>query len=268
MILFPNAKINLGLRVLRKREDGYHDLDTLMLPIPLYDILEFSPADEVQFVQSGAAIPEDGKKTSTELAYHILKDAFGIGPVRIHLRKQIPIGAGLGGGSSDAAFALKGLNEWFSLNLSIPQLEQFALELGSDCPFFIQNTPAHAQGRGEILRPIDWDVRPYYLVLYNPGIHVSTAMAYGAVTPKYRDDFCRFPKETHLWQAHYVNDFEEPVGRMFPEIQRGIEMLKANGAIYAGMSGSGSSYFGIFEEKNNRIPEEGLIYSGRLGLNV
>lgn len=267
MIVYPNAKINLGLRVLRKRSDGYHDIQSIMLPIPLYDILEITASEVFDYHATGLVIPQDGTVSLVEKAYQLLQQAYGIGPVRIHLRKQIPIGAGLGGGSSDAAFTLKALNEWYSLQLATHELQAFAAQLGSDCPFFIENTPAFSEGRGEVLSPISLNLNSMHVALYNPGIHVSTALAYGVVQPSATPELSRDASNPSTWQDQYINDFEIPIGKLHPEIAKGIVELKQHGAFYAAMSGSGSSYFGLFLNKPLNLNEKHLIYLGFLNLN-
>jgi 4-diphosphocytidyl-2-C-methyl-D-erythritol kinase len=262
MILFPNAKINLGLRILRKREDGFHDIESIMIPVPIHDIIELSVSTEFSYKQTGIDIPSDGSLGLVERAYMLMKNKYGIGPVAIHLRKQIPIGAGLGGGSSDAAFTLKGLNEWFDLGLPTETLEHLAAELGSDCPFFIANQPALATGRGEQLHPMNVNLTGLFIAIYNPGIHVSTASAYGTIVPNPTNSIAHQIKALHEWQAYYVNDFEKPVTLVHPEISLGIEYLIQEGAIYAAMSGSGSSYLGIFENPPINIRTNGLLYVG------
>lgn len=264
MIVYPNAKINLGLRVLRKRSDGYHDIQSIMLPIPLYDILEITTSEVFDYHATGLVIPQDGAIGLVEKAYQLLQQAYGIGPVRIHLRKQIPIGAGLGGGSSDAAFTLKALNEWFSLRLTSKDMQELASQLGSDCPFFIENVPAFSEGRGERLNPISIDLKDLYLALYNPGIHVSTAKAYGAVSPYTTPELSEETGASDTWQEKYTNDFEIPIGEMHPEIADGISELKSQGAMYAAMSGSGSSYFGLFTNKPENLKSNHLVYLGPL----
>ena len=262
MILYPNAKINLGLRILRKREDGYHDIESIMIPVPIYDIIELSPSEEFSYRQTGIDIPSDGRLGLVESAYMLMKNKYGIGPIAIHLRKQIPIGAGLGGGSADAAFTLKGLNDWFDLGLSTETLEHLAAELGSDCSFFIANQPALAMGRGEQLHPMNVDLSNLYIAIYNPGIHVSTASAYGSIIPNPTNNIGQQIKPLNEWQSHYVNDFEKPVTLVHSEIEMGIEYLIQEGAIYAAMSGSGSSYFGIFENSPLNLSSKGLLYLG------
>jgi len=267
MILYPNAKINLGLRILRKREDGFHDIESIMIPVPIYDIIELSSSKEFSYKQTGIDIPSEGSLGLVERAYMLMKNKYGIGPVDIHLRKQIPIGAGLGGGSADAAFTLKGLNEWFDLGLPTETLEHLAAELGSDCPFFIVNQPALATGRGEQLHPMNVNLSGLYIAIYNPGIHVSTASAYGSIVPNPMHSIDHQIKALHEWQAYYVNDFEKPVTLAHPEISLGIEDLTEKGAIYAAMSGSGSSYLGIFENPPSNLTTKGLLYVGPVSLS-
>ncbi len=218
-------------------------------------------------MQTGIEIPSDGSLGLVESAYMLLKNRYGIGPVAIHLRKQIPIGAGLGGGSSDAAFTLKGLNAWFDLGLATETLEQLAAELGSDCPFFIANQPALATGRGEQLHPMNVNLSGLYIAIYNPGIHVSTAMAYGSIIPNPTNSIDHQIKALPQWQAYYVNDFEKPVALAHPEISMGIQYLFQEGAIYAAMSGSGSSFLGIFENPPKTLTTKGLLYLGPLSIS-
>jgi 4-diphosphocytidyl-2-C-methyl-D-erythritol kinase len=218
-------------------------------------------------MQTGIEIPSDGSLGLVESAYMLLKKRYGIGPVAIHLRKQIPIGAGLGGGSSDAAFTLKGLNAWFDLGLATETLEQLAAELGSDCPFFIANQPALATGRGEQLHPMNVNLSGLYIAIYNPGIHVSTAMAYGSIIPNPTNSIDHQIKALPQWQAYYVNDFEKPVALVHPEISMGIQYLIQEGAIYAAMSGSGSSFLGIFENPPKNLTTKGLLYLGHLSIS-
>jgi len=267
MILYPNAKINLGLRILRKREDGFHDIESIMIPVPIYDIIEISESVDFSYIQTGIDIPSNGSLGLVERAYMLMKDRYGIGPVAIHLRKQIPIGAGLGGGSADAAFTIKGLNEWFDLGLPTETLEHLAAELGSDCPFFIANQPALATGRGEQVHPMNVNLSGLYIAIYNPGIHVSTASAYGSIVPNPMHSIDYQIKALHEWQAYYVNDFEKPVALAHPEISEGIEYLTEKGAFYAAMSGSGSSYLGIFENPPSNLTTNGLLYVGPVSLS-
>lgn len=251
MVVFPNAKINLGLNIISKREDGYHNISSCFYPIPLADILEIIPSSALSFQHSGLPIPDDDENNLCLKAYQLLSRDFDLPPVSIHLHKIIPIGAGLGGGSSDASFTLKCLNEQFELGRTMEQLRHYASLLGSDCPFFIENTPVLAEGTGTDLENIDIDISEKYLVLLNPGIHVSTATAYSQVTPKQPaqsiGEIVIRPVET--WQNNLKNDFETSVFPQYPTIENiKIQLIEA-GAVYASMTGSGSSVYGIFHEE-------------------
>ncbi|MEB2780152.1 4-(cytidine 5'-diphospho)-2-C-methyl-D-erythritol kinase [Algoriphagus sp. C2-6-M1] len=252
MISFPNAKINLGLHITAKRKDGYHDIVSCMIPIPLTDALEIIiDPKKTNFAISGVQVPGDPKDNLILKAYQLLKKDFPNLPhVSIHLNKNIPIGAGLGGGSSNAAFALKLMNNLFDLILDDFFLEEYAAQLGSDCAFFVENTPKIAKGRGELLEPVELDLKGTHLVLINPRIHIGTKEAYAGVTPA-------LPKvkleevlaDRNRWKDELVNDFEPSIFKNHPEIAAIKEKLYENGAYYAAMSGSGSSVFGLFEKK-------------------
>ena len=216
MLLFSNCKINLGLRVLRKRTDGYHDLETVFYPIPFHDIIEVIRTEQppVQFDSSGIAIDVAPEHNLCMKAYHLLKRTHDLPPLQLHLHKCIPSGAGLGGGSANAAFTLKLLNAKLNLGLSTEQLLDLALQLGSDCPFFILNKPCFASGRGELFEPVDLSrLRQYRIAIIDPGIHISTAWAFGQLNLKNGNpsikDIINQPVE--LWKNELVNDFEEAV---------------------------------------------------------
>lgn len=250
MLLKCNAKINLGLNVTRKREDGFHEIESVFLPVPWNDELQIMPAEKVHFSSEGINIDGDSSTNLCMQAFHLLAADYLIPPVHIHLNKVIPIGAGLGGGSSDAAFVLKGLNELFQLNISIEKLEEYAAKLGSDCAFFIRNKPAFASGRGEVLEAIDFDLNGYVL-LVNPNVHISTKEAYSKIKPAPAlislKNAVKQPLET--WQTTIVNDFEKALLPSYPKLQKLKEDLLSLGANYVSMSGSGSTFFGIFKEK-------------------
>lgn len=266
MIIFPNCKINLGLTVLRKREDGYHDLETIFYPVPAKDVLEVVTSsqslvsDNVTFTSSG--LPVDGPVTDNLCikAYHLLKKDFPqLPPVHMHLHKTIPIGAGLGGGSSNGAFTLKLLNDKFNLNIPRQQLISYALELGSDCPFFVVNKPCFARGRGELLEEIAIDLSLYSFILVNPGIHINTGWAFSNIIPaELRKESGKISlkdaiqEPINAWKDHLINDFEKPVFDLYPEIKEIRDTLYKEGALYASMSGTGSTVFGIFD-KNKQI---------------
>lgn len=251
MILFPPAKINLGLNVLFKREDGYHELDTCMLPIPLLDVLEILPSDKFEFRQSGLTITGLSEDNLCVKAYRLMQEQFSISPVYLHLRKEIPMGAGLGGGSSDAAYVLVGINELFKLNCSTQKLEELAAILGSDCPFFIKNKVQIAKGRGEKLSPCNLDFRGLYLKIVNPGIHIGTKEAYQGITfrenPKSIQKIVEGPLEN--WKDELKNDFETNAFKNHPVLQEIKDKLYAEGAIYSSMSGSGSTLFAIYSKE-------------------
>lgn len=245
MITFPNAKINLGLHVLCKREDGFHEIETVFFPVKLHDSLEIMEAEELKFHYHGPGIA--GENLVME-AYRLLKAKHNLPPVEIFLLKHIPAGAGLGGGSSDTAHALLMLNEMFQLKISPAELEALAATLGSDCAFFIRNTPAIATGRGEILEDIELDLSAYRIELFHPRIHVSTAQAYGMITPDDSRPSLReiISQPVSAWKNILVNDFEKVVFEKHPTIRAAKEEMYEKGAVYAAMSGSGSSVFGIF----------------------
>ena len=276
MICYPNVKINLGLKVLRKREDGYHDLETLFLPYPgIADCLEIITGDDYSRTLSGLreqypsltqAISEDGKlmitlarregvdwdplKDLTAKAYFLLNAQYDLPPMKIYLEKRSPVGAGLGGGSSDAAFALRMISTLVNLELSDEQLASYAAQLGSDCAFFIYNRPMFGSGRGEILEPFELDLTGYRVEVFIPeGIAVSTADAYRGIVPHEPEvplkEVLRRPVSS--WKDCLDNDFEQTVFAKYPALAEVKEELYKKGAIYAAMSGSGSAFFGIFK---------------------
>ena len=250
MLLFPNAKINLGLRIINKREDGFHELETCMYPISWCDALEIIPSTTFSFQSTGLDIDGDIEKNLVVEAYRLLQKDFDIPPIKIHLHKVIPMGAGLGGGSSDAAFMIKLLNTEFDLGLSSAKMKDYASQLGSDCVFFIDNIPAICTGRGEIMNPIDFTLSGLSLVLIKPNIHISTAEAYSKVIPAIPKDDLReiILNPTHL-KDQLKNDFEDSIFPLYPELKDIKSKLYEMGAIYASMSGSGSTMFGVFEKK-------------------
>jgi 4-diphosphocytidyl-2-C-methyl-D-erythritol kinase len=263
VIDFPNAKINLGLRILRKRADGFHDLETVFYPFPLHDALEIIRGQHnepnLELTITGIPIDAPTGNNICAQAYQVLQRDFpGLPPAAMHLHKNIPAGAGLGGGSADGAVTLTLLNRKFNLGLSTDQLLAYAAELGSDCPFFILNTPCLARGRGEILQPIKLDLSGYSFILVNPGIHVNTGWAFSQLElsglPSSLETIIQEPVEK--WKDLLVNDFEFHVFQNFPEIASIKEELYNKGAVYASMSGSGSSVFGIFPK--NQVPSFNL----------
>jgi 4-diphosphocytidyl-2-C-methyl-D-erythritol kinase len=251
VITFPNCKINLGLHVVRKRADGYHDLETVFYPLPMQDIVEVVRSEQptVQFSTSGITVDGAPSQNLCMKAYDLLKQQFDLPPVQLHLHKTIPAGAGLGGGSANAAFTLRLLNSKFNLGLSTEQLLDLALQLGSDCPFFIINKPCMATGRGEVLEPLELpQLSSYTLVIVNPGIHVATSWAFGQITPGSNGHSIRetVSRPVNTWKDGLVNVFEDPVIKAHPAVGAIKEQLYNKGAVYASMSGSGSTVFGLF----------------------
>ena len=284
MILFPNCKINLGLRILNKRPDGFHNLETIFCPIPLKDAAEITSfpgkkeqAEGFELVITGSAIPGEPSGNLCTRAWQLIKHDFPhIPPVRMHLHKAIPIGAGLGGGSSDGAFTLMLLNKEFRLNLSKDKLIEYAIKLGSDCPFFIVNKPCHATGRGEILQEINVPLDDYYFVLVQPDIHVKTGWAFAELTssighPLPNHAATNNPSLTEIiqqpvntWKDMLINDFEIPVFKLHPLLKDIKQILYEAGAEYASMTGTGSSIYGIFSKNkkaaNLRSDENYKVY--------
>jgi 4-diphosphocytidyl-2-C-methyl-D-erythritol kinase len=279
MIQFSPCKINLGLSILAKRADGFHALETVFYPVALNDIVEIVPTrlavkentnaiQGVSFSHTGISIPGDTSNNLCVKAYQLLKADFPeMGDVKIHLHKNIPMGAGLGGGSGDGTTVLKILNNLFNLNISKEQLLHYAASLGSDCPFFIYNEACHATGRGEILKPIDIDLSGYTIALVHPGIHIATAWAFQQLSPCVKEKsiaaIIKQPIET--WKAELMNDFEVPVFKANPLLEKIKNNLYSQGALYASMSGSGSSLFGIFP-KGTKIESLATESSVRIDL--
>ncbi|WP_142686950.1 4-(cytidine 5'-diphospho)-2-C-methyl-D-erythritol kinase [Chitinophaga polysaccharea] len=256
MIVFPNCKINLGLHVTRKRPDGFHDLETIFYPLPVNDALEVITHTTLQFESSGVPVPGNAADNLCLRAFQLLQSDFPqLPPVNIHLLKNIPIGAGLGGGSADAAFMLQLLDQKFQLGLTEAALVDYAAQLGSDCPFFIVNRPCYATGRGEIMEPITLDLSGYSFVLVHPGIHVNTGWAFKQLTPGTPAYSLREVIQTpvELWKDVLTNDFEAPVFQAHPVLGYIKAQMYSSGAAYAAMSGSGSAVFGIFPK--NKIAD-------------
>jgi len=251
MLAFANAKINLGLNVTDKRPDGYHNLETVFYPVNIYDVIEITAADFTSCEIRGISIPGDSMDNICLKAYHMLSKDFKLPPVKITLLKNIPVGAGLGGGSADAAFLIKLLNDKFELKLTISAMEDYARALGADCAFFIQNQPVYAFGKGDQFSPVSIDLSAYFKVLVKPPVHVSTADAYGGLSPAFPEtplkELIRLPVAE--WRGKLKNDFEECIFVKYPEISQIKEQLYLAGATFALMSGSGSSVFALFDTK-------------------
>jgi 4-diphosphocytidyl-2-C-methyl-D-erythritol kinase len=254
MVTFPPCKINLGLNVISKRTDGYHEIETCFYPIPWTDILEIIPADVFEFSHSGYLIPGKAEENICLKAYQLLKNDFDLSPVKIHLHKVIPTGAGLGGGSSNAAYALQMLNAVFNLQLNIDQLKRYASQLGSDCSFFMENKPMIGTGRGEMLEEATVNLKEKFIILVKPDVHISTTEAYAGVKPVVNSKIIKNIVENSdvaKWKDLLKNDFEQSVFEKYPVIQEIKSRLYQQGALYASMSGSGSAVYGIFTEPIN-----------------
>ncbi|MCB0761130.1 MAG: 4-(cytidine 5'-diphospho)-2-C-methyl-D-erythritol kinase [Flavobacteriales bacterium] len=259
MVIFPNAKINLGLQVLRKRPDGYHDLSSVFYPVPIADSLEILPSSRpTHFTIWNRDIPGDLNQNLILRAYRLLRETYNLPEVEIHLIKNIPMGAGLGGGSADATFALCALNDLFSLQLSSDTLEDLALELGSDCPFFVTNRPALVHGRGEHLTAIPHILRNTHILVVSPETHVSTAEAFGGIAPNdQRPDLAeliQLPREQ--WKHHIANDFEQTIFPLHTELSVIKQWLYDCGAFYASLTGTGSSIYGLFDHLPEVTPPD------------
>jgi len=248
MVVFPHCKINLGLHIVSKRSDGYHTIETCFYPVPWTDILEIIKSETFAFSCSGISIPGKEEDNLCIKAYQLLRKDFGLSPVHIYLHKVISTGAGLGGGSSDAAFTLRALNSIFNLKLSGQQLREYASRLGSDCSFFIEDKPMLGTGRGEELSPTSVNLKGLFLVLVKPEIHISTAEAYAGIKPQQPAVSLPeiFAAPVTEWKNILANDFEQSVFIKHPTISTIKDSMYKQGALYASMSGSGASVFGIF----------------------
>ena len=263
IVLYPHPKINIGLSIVNRRPDGFHDIETLFYPVDNFkDVLEITESKVFSFNRYGTPYPLKDENAENDLcvkAYRLLERDFNLSPVEIHLYKGIPVGAGIGGGSADAAYTLMALNRLFGLNLSQRDLAGYAAHLGSDCPFFIYDRPMIGRGRGDILVPFDNDTinslkEDYIVKIVNPGIHISTAKAYSSVSPHPVDIPIEqlLEQPVHQWKNTLTNDFEKPLFEEFPELRRIKEALYDEGALYASMSGSGSAIYGLFRRENKK----------------
>ncbi len=257
MISFPNAKINIGLLITGKRPDGFHNIETVFFPVGWSDALEIAYSEELSFSSSGIEIACSSESNLVVMAYRLLSEDFHIPPLRIHLHKQIPFGAGLGGGSADGAFMLQMLNKTFALNISHEKMIEYAARLGSDCPFFLINQPVFATGRGEVMNPIHVSLKGLSLLMVKPSVEVSTANAFRYVVAQQPEnsllELVQLPVSE--WKGNVFNQFETSVFQQYPEIEGIKNQLYNMGAIYASMSGSGSCVFGLFVELPENIEE-------------
>lgn len=262
MIIFPNAKINLGLNIVSKRSDGYHNLETIFYPIPIKDALEIIPSenDKDSFVEAGIKVDSLPENNLVIKALKLIRERYNIPPLEIHLLKKIPFGAGIGGGSADATFMLKLLNNTFSLNINNEEMVLLASKLGADCPFFVYNHPMFASGIGEQLEEIELSLEKYYLVLVKPDIHIPTKDAFALILPQQPQFSLKniIKRPITEWKNLMYNDFERSIFPKYPVIADIKQELYNSGAIYASMSGSGSSLYGIFPSKTqltNKFPD-------------
>ncbi len=273
MVTFPNAKLNIGLNITEKRADGFHNLETIFYPVPLSDILEFvenENSKSVNFVNSGIQIDGNPETNLCVKAYHLIKQDFDIPFIDIQLHKTIPFGAGLGGGSADAAFMLKALNEHFKLNLTVEALKNYASKLGSDCAFFIDNKPAFGSGKGDILEPIPLNLKGLYIAIVQPSVISNTKEAYSGIKPQKPLYSLKTLIERPIgeWKDLIKNDFETSIFSKYPQIELIKNKLYDQGAIYASMSGSGSSVFGFFHENPNlsKLFDNCFYWEGKLDI--
>ncbi len=268
MLVFPNAKINIGLNIVEKRQDGFHNIESCFYPVDWSDALEILPAEQFSFQSDGIDIPGDVLNNLCAKAYQMLAADYTFPTVNIHLLKAVPIGAGLGGGSSDAAFTIKALNDLFSLNISLEKQLDYARRLGSDCAFFIENKPLYCFEKGDRFEEISLSLAGKWIVLVNPGLHISTVEAYSGVKPRESGADLRVLLKQPLpeWKATVKNDFEESLFPKYLVLKKIKEKLYEKGAVYAAMSGSGSTLYGIFEEERDlsSIFKEYKIWQGNL----
>ncbi len=268
MILYPHCKINLGLGVTKRRDDGFHEISSLLYPVfGLRDMLEIVESEEFEFSTSGLAIDCPLDKNLCYRAYMLLKEKFGATPVKIHLHKVVPMGAGLGGGSSDATFVLKGINELLSLGASHEQIQELSLMLGSDTPFFLYDGAMMVAGRGDILSPYELDLAGWHITIVKKDVHISTKEAFGSITPKAMTVALEesLGMGVERWQEVLVNDFEAGIFALHPQLAKVKETLKELGASYVAMSGSGSAIFALSKhELGYTAGDNTFIYKGIL----
>jgi 4-diphosphocytidyl-2-C-methyl-D-erythritol kinase len=273
MLVFPNAKLNLGLYVTGQRPDGFRNLESVFVPLPWCDALEVLPAPNgtaTALALTGIPIPGDPATNLCLRAYELLRTDFNLPPVQLHLHKVVPIGAGLGGGSADAAFALRALNDLFQLNLPTEKLQAYARQLGSDCAFFVANKPVFAYEKGDVFEEISLDLTGTACKVVYPGLHISTAEAYARVTaaPPRHDLRQALSQPLETWRDTVSNDFEDALTPIYPVLGEIKKQLYAAGAAYASLSGSGSAVYGLFPGQEQppqlKLPAEYLVWDGRL----
>ena len=269
MLYFSNAKINLGLNIISKRPDGFHNIESVFYPIYPKDVIEFIPSDRLQLSQSGIIIEGEKEDNLIIKAYHILVQKYSLPPLHFHILKNIPFGAGLGAGSANAAYTLLALNDYFHLNLSEKELQLTAAQLGSDCTFFIKNKAVFVSGKGEIAEEIKLDLSAFEIVIVHPNFGIATPEAYANISPQKPTTTIKeiIQKPIYEWRNLLVNDFEKALLKKHPILSDIKKELYQQGAIYASMSGSGSAIFGIFKKTPQQLPfHEFWIWKGKLSL--
>jgi 4-diphosphocytidyl-2-C-methyl-D-erythritol kinase len=266
MICFPNAKINVSLFVTDKRDDGFHNIETLFYPVPLCDALEIFPSEKLSISQSGSLLPSEPEDNLVVKAYKEMLKKYDFPPVDIFLKKAIPMGAGLGGGSADAAFMLKLINQLYVLEASNEELEELASFIGADCPFFIQNKPVVAGGKGNIFTPSDVSLKGYIIYVVKPPVEVSTKEAYSMIKPaKPSFDIEKLSSlPVSEWKNVLKNDFETVIFEKYPVIKEIKDILYEEGAEFASMSGSGSAVYGLFKKKMSIYFPQCFVWKGTL----
>lgn len=267
MICFPNAKINIGLRITEKRSDGFHNIESIFYPVHGFcDCLEIQESDKLIFENLGIQIDAPIEKNLCVKAWNVFNSHLEIPPLHIILYKNIPFGGGLGGGSADASFLLSAINSYFKIGYDNATLEKMALELGSDCPFFIQNKPTFAEGRGEIFSPVELSLKGYWILLVKPDVAISTPEAYRGTTPCKRAKKLieEIPANISLWENCIENDFEKSIFVNHPEIAKIKDRMYELGATYASMSGSGATVYGIFENEIEVPKDLPVVWFGQL----
>jgi len=253
MLYYSNAKINLGLNIVNKRADGFHDIETVFYPISINDALEFIESDVVSLSSSGLEVDCPLEQNLIIKAYSLLQKDFKLPTLKFHLHKVIPFGAGMGGGSANAAYTLVELNRFFKLNLSEDQLMEYARQLGADCAFFIKNSAVYAEQKGDVFTNLNLDLSDYYILLIHPGFGVSTQEAYANVSPKSPAKNIQeiIKQDISTWETDLENEFEQEIFKKYPVLDQIKTQMYSNGALYAAMSGSGSTVFGIFKNEPN-----------------
>ena len=266
VISFPGCKINIGLNIISKRNDGFHNLQSIFYPVSWSDVIEVNPSIKTQLFNYGTSLKIKKEDNIVWKAYQLIKNDYNLNPIHIHLLKNVPNGAGLGGGSADGSSVLNLLNSKFNLNISNSKLEDYAATLGSDCPFFINNIPRLVTGRGEILKPSSLSLKEYYLYIVHPEIHISTQIAFSNIKPKKPNSNLKdlVVEDIKSWKNYVINDFEKAIFKNYSILELIKNQLYDHGAIYASMTGTGSSMYGLFNEKPKKMASKYISWIGKL----